>query len=199
MGLVQSPRRAKRWLLTVEILGWVAGIASLVYVGAQYADSRRGSREALDRFAELKATEKPEESPDLTLWSPQRIAAWQSTLTLPREVPLAVLRIPRIHLEVPVLEGTSGNSGIAGHRDGFFRGLKDLAAGDVLELQTREETRTYVVDRVVIVDPDDVSVLDDRSAPTLTLVTCYPFYYVGHAPQRWIVQGSLKAPEGRPS
>ena len=218
MGLVQSPRRAKRWLLTVEILGWVAGIASLVYVGAQYADSRRGSREALDRFAELKATEKPEESPDLTLWSPQRIAAWQSTLTLPREVPLAVLRIPRIHLEVPVLEGTSditlnrggghveetampgtsGNSGIAGHRDGFFRGLKDVGPGDTVELETLHEKQIYRIERAWIVNPEDVSVLDPTPEQAITLVTCYPFYFVGSAPQRYIVRAVRAEPHHVP-
>jgi sortase A len=195
-------------LLTVEILGWVAGIASLVYVGAQYADSRRGSREALDRFAELKATEKPEESPDLTLWSPQRIAAWQSTLTLPRDVPLAVLRIARIHLVVPVLEGTSdvtlnrgvghieetampgtgGNSGIAGHRDGFFRGLKDVGLGDAIELETLHGKQIYRIERAWIVNPEDVSVLDPTPEESITLVTCYPFYFVGSAPQRYIVR-----------
>ena len=104
MGFVRNPPRTHRLLLIVEILGWAAGLVCLVYVGAQYIDGRRGSQEALERFAELQATEKRTESPDLTLWSPQRIAAWQSTLTLPRELPLGVLRIPRIHLEVPVLE-----------------------------------------------------------------------------------------------
>jgi sortase A len=208
MGLVQSPRRANRWLLTVEILSWVAGIAAFVYVGAQYLDGRRGSREALDRFAELKAIEKPPESPDLTLWSSQRIAAWQSTLTLPREVPLAVLRIPRIHLEVPVLEGTSdvtlnrggghieetalpgtiGNSGIAGHRDGFFRGLKDVGPGDTIELDTLREKQIYRIERAWIVNPEDVSVLDPTPEQSITLVTCYPFYFVGSAPQRYIVR-----------
>jgi sortase A len=190
--------------LAVEILAGVAGIASLVYVGAQYLDGRRGSQQALERFAELKATS----SPDLTLWSPQRIAAWQRTLTLPGEVPLAVLRIPRIHLEVPVLAGTSdvtlnrgvghiedtavpgtnGNSGIAGHRDGFFRGLKDVGPGDLIELDTLQGTQNYRIERTWIVAPEEVSVLDPTPAQSITLVTCYPFYFVGSAPQRYIVR-----------
>jgi sortase A len=194
--------------LTVEILGWAAGITALVYAGAQYIDGRRSSQEALARFAALKATAKPLSSPDLTLWSPQRIAAWQGTLSLPREVPLAVLRIPRIHLEVPVLEGTSdlilnrgaghiedtalpgasGNSGIAGHRDGFFRGLKDVSPGDTIELDTIEEKQIYRIEQAWIVTPEDVSVLDPTPAQSITLVTCYPFYFVGSAPQRFIVR-----------
>ena len=208
MGFVHSPRRADRLLLIVEILGWAAGLVCLVYVGAQYIDGRRGSQEALERFAELRATEKPTDSPDLTLWSPQRIAAWQSTLTLPRDVPLAVLRIARIHLVVPVLEGTSdvtlnrgvghieetampgtgGNSGIAGHRDGFFRGLKDVGLGDAIELETLHGKQIYRIERAWIVNPEDVSVLDPTPEDSITLVTCYPFYFVGSAPQRYIVR-----------
>ena len=119
-------------------------------------------------------------------------------------MPLAVLRIARIHLVVPVLEGasdvalnrgvghieetampgTGGNSGIAGHRDGFFRGLKDVVLGDAIELETLQERQLYRIERVWIVNPEQVSVLDSTPAQSITLVTCYPFYFVGSAPQR---------------
>ena len=119
-----------------------------------------------------------------------------------------MLRIPKIRLEVPVLPGTddrtldrgvghiedtappgtAGNSGIAGHRDGFFRGLKDIAAGDVIELDTLQGKQVYRIERTWVVEPEDVSVLDPTPAPALTLVTCYPFYFVGSAPQRFIVR-----------
>jgi sortase A len=125
---------------------------------------------------------------------------------------IAVLRIPKLGLEVPVLEGTdaitlnrgvgriggtafpgqNGNIGIAGHRDGFFHGLKDIRTGDRIELRTAQRTDIYVVDRTVIVDPNDVSVLENGAAPRLTLVTCYPFHYIGPAPQRFVVEASLK-------
>jgi sortase A len=126
--------------------------------------------------------------------------------------PLAVLRIPALHLEVPVLEGTdevtlnrgvgriagtsspgeAGNIGIAGHRDGFFRKLKDIHAGDAIELATVSGTDIFVVDRIRITSPADVSVLRPRTKHSITLVTCYPFYFVGPAPRRFIVQASLK-------
>ena len=219
MGFVQSPRRADRLLLIVEILGWAAGLVCLLYVAAQYIDGRRGSQDALERFAELRATGKPTDSPDLTLWSPQRIAAWQSTQTLPRELPLAVLRIARIHLVVPVLEGTSdvtlnrgvghieetalpgtgGNSGIAGHRDGFFRSLEDVRLGDAIELETLQERQLYRIERIWIVNPEEVSVLDSTPAQSITLVTCYPFYFVGSAPQRYIVRAVRAEPRHVPS
>jgi sortase A len=115
------------------------------------------------------------------------------------------------HLEVPVLAGTDdrtldravgyiedtakpgteGNTGIAGHRDGFFRGLKDIATGDTIELDTLDAKAQYRVERTWIVNPDDVSVLDPTPTGALTLVTCYPFYFVGSAPQRFIVRAVL--------
>ena len=151
---------------------------------------------------------------DFTLWSKSRIEAYRLSLAQHFPVPLAVLRISSIQLEVPVLKGTDpltlnrgvgwiigttppnqlGNIGIAGHRDGFFRGLKDLKIGDDIELETRDKTYTFAVDNLQVVDPHDISVLAP-SAPSLTLVTCFPFYAVGNAPQRYIIHASRTDPE----
>jgi sortase A len=134
--------------------------------------------------------------------------------------PLAVLQIPRLGLVAPVfddtddrtlrrglgrikgtaLPGRTGNIGIAGHRDSFFRGLGKIERGDVIQLKTLTETDTYVVDQITVVDPSAVEVLRPRAMPSITLVTCYPFHYIGSAPQRFIVQASLtqtKRPDGR--
>ena len=206
--MVQSARTTRSTWLVAETLSLVLGVACLAYVGVHYVDRVLASRAALNRFAELKTLGTRTGTPELTLWSPQRIAAWQTSLTLPREEPLAVLHVPRIQLDVPVLRGTSdatldrgaghvegtampgtsGNSGIAGHRDGFFRGLKDVAIGDAIELETLQETQTYRIERTWIVKPDDVSVLDPTPEQSITLVTCYPFYFVGSAPQRYIIR-----------
>jgi sortase A len=103
----------------------------------------------------------------------------------------ATLRIAVGHIPGTRLPGQAGNVGLAGHRDSFFRGLSKLRIGDEIILTTREKTLRYIVESVRIVSPDDVSVLEDTSYPALTLVTCYPFYYVGPAPQRWIVKAHL--------
>ena len=95
------------------------------------------------------------------------------------------------HIEGTANPGAEGNAGIAGHRDGFFRGLKDIIPGDVIELDTLQGSDSYRVERVWIVDPEDVSVLDPTSTRALTLVTCYPFYFVGSAPRRFIVRAVL--------
>ena len=76
----------------------------------------------------------------------------------------------------------------AGHRDGFFRGFKDLQIGAEILIETLDGSQTYVVEDMTIVEPSDVSVLAPTEVPTLTLVTCYPFYFVGSAPQRFIVR-----------
>ena len=87
--------------------------------------------------------------------------------------------------------GEAGNTGIAGHRDGFFRGLKDIAPGDRIDLVLTSQTSHYVVENIQITSPDDVSVLQPTPKASLTLVTCYPFYFVGSAPQRYIVSASF--------
>jgi LPXTG-site transpeptidase (sortase) family protein len=103
----------------------------------------------------------------------------------------ATLRVAVGHIPGTRLPGQAGNVGLAGHRDSFFRGLSKVRIGDEISLTTREDTLHYTVESVRIVSPDDVSVLKDTSYPALTLVTCYPFYYVGPAPQRWIVKARL--------
>ena len=175
--------------------------------GALHLDRIAGGRHELERFTLLQAAAQTP-APDLKLWDPERVDAWRRALSEPAPAPLAVLRIPKIRLEVPVLPGTDdftlnravghiedtalpgtgGNSGIAGHRDGFFRGLKDIELDDVIELETLRGKEIYRIERTWVVTPDDVSVLDATPTRSLTLVTCYPFYHVGPAPERFIVR-----------
>jgi len=150
-------------------------------------------------------------APDFRLWSEKRIRAYQASLAAKVSPPLGILEIPALQLHVPVLEGTddltldrgvghipgtaalgeAGNAGIAGHRDGFFRGLKDVHVGDTIDVYTQRGRSRYVVDEIQIVSPDNVSVLAPRAEPSLTLVTCYPFYFVGSAPSRYIVHATM--------
>lgn len=131
-----------------------------------------------------------------------------------RVAPAALLRIPRIDLEVPVnigtgeavllrgaglidgtaLPGSDGNVGIAAHRDTHFRRLGELAVGDLIHLDTTGSARSYRVAATSIVAPEDVAVLAASVEPTITLVTCYPFRFVGAAPQRFIVRAVAESP-----
>ncbi len=150
-------------------------------------------------------------------WSPGRIDGYNESLQADAGPAIAVLRIPTIDLEVAVLSGTddvtlnravghiegtawpgqTGNVGLAGHRDGFFRGLKDVGPGDPIELLTATTTESWIVDEIRIISPEEVEVLQPTEAPTLTLVTCYPFYFIGSAPERYIVR-AIPAPSAGP-
>jgi sortase A len=195
----------RRLLLVAERTSWALGLVGLVCWAVYHIGVGSSTRHDLERFAARQVAATQADTPDLSLWSPNRVSAWHRAVSEPSE-PLAVLRISKIRLEVSVLPGTKdldrgvghiedtaqpgtdGNAGIAGHRDGFFRGLKDIAPGDAIELDTLHGKEVYRVERTWVVDPEDVSVLDPTPTRALTLVTCYPFYFVGAAPQRFIVR-----------
>ena len=124
---------------------------------------------------------------------------------------VGMLDVPRLQLSTPVIEGddtgtlrravghlpdtpmpwATGNSAIAGHRDGLFRPLKNVKIGDEIRFRTTRKEFRYRVTKTTIVKPDDLSVLAPQSGPaTLTLITCYPFYYVGSAPKRFVVHAA---------
>jgi sortase A len=101
------------------------------------------------------------------------------------------------HIEETARPGEAGNIGIAGHRDTTFRPLRRLRIGDALLLTTRGHVQEFRVSRLWIVEPRDVHVLHPTGRTTLTLVTCYPFGFVGRAPQRYIVRADLVGARGR--
>jgi sortase A len=98
------------------------------------------------------------------------------------------------HIPGTALPGEDGNVGLAGHRDTFFRKLRNIRPDDEIRVVTPDGAYTYRVQRTNVVNPSDVWVLDPTGEPTLTLVTCYPFTYVGSAPQRFIVRAALEQP-----
>ena len=92
------------------------------------------------------------------------------------------------HIPSTALPGQEGNVAVAGHRDTIFRGLRDIRKNDLILFETRAGKYAYRVERTEIVKPSQVSVLKAGSTRELTLVTCYPFHYVGSAPDRFIVK-----------
>jgi len=138
-----------------------------------------------------------------------------AAVPVPRNSLIGRLSIPRLGLEAMVREGDTagtlsvalghipgtampgqnGNVGVAGHRDTLFRGLGAIRRDDLILFQTRQGTYRYQVAATQVVKPTDVAVLRDGKFPELTLVTCYPFYYVGSAPERFIVKARLAADE----
>ena len=206
-------KRAVTWSLLM------VGIVLVAFYLVARTHSEVMSQKALRQFSALQAARpaakdplvEPKYAVNYDLWSTKRITAYEESLSQHFAPPVAVLEIPKIALEVPVFEGTDdltlnrgvgriigtarpgegGNVGIAGHRDGFFRGLKDITVGDKIDLRTLNGTETYEVTSILITDPTDIRVLDHGAVPALTLVTCYPFYFIGSAPQRYIVRAEL--------
>jgi sortase A len=210
---VRGFSRPERVLLFCGMLLVSVYIASRFY-SAIYSRSSLQSFWASQAVARTTVGTNPRSQssqPDFRLWSEKRIQKYQAGLLVKVPPPLGVIEIPSLGLQVPILEGTddltldrgvghiagtaspgeSGNIGIAGHRDGFFRGLKDIHVGDRIDLQSQQGISHYRVDEIQIVSPDDVSVLEPRTKSSLTLVTCYPFYFVGSAPSRYIVHATL--------
>jgi LPXTG-site transpeptidase (sortase) family protein len=102
------------------------------------------------------------------------------------------------HIEDTPFPGQPGNIGIAGHRDTTFRPVRRMRVGDPINIETAGKVYHYRITKTSIVGPDDVYVLDPTPQPALTLVTCYPFDFVGHAPQRFIVRAALVEETGSP-
>lgn len=192
----------------IELVLLKTGLVLFVLYAVLRVDAIAGGAKDLAWFADTQ--------PDTSLWSASRLDLYRSAAVAAPD-PLAGMLIIRsldlvvplyadtseVHLnrgvgliEATALPGTAGNVGIAGHRDGYFRALKDIAAGAIIELRTRDRRYQYRVSDVHIVTRDDASLLRGTQAPTVTLVTCYPFYFVGSAPRRFVVRGTLIAAHG---
>jgi sortase A len=213
--------------LIVELGCWIVGIALIVTYFAATTGLENHRQQGIELFAQARAAglaghrleDLPLAGQIMSVQGAQAAAPTPTpaTATDADSLPIAVLRLASVGLEVPVysdiselnlsrgagwIEGTAapntgGNMAVAAHRDRFFRPLKDVQVGDILELESLTGHGEYRVSRIVIVDPDDVSVLDDTPESTVTLVTCYPFYFIGNAPQRYIVQATAGEQPGK--
>ena len=154
--------------------------------------------------------------PDYSLWDPTQVRDYEAALEADYPPPLGILTISSLDIQVPIFNGADdhildrgagrikgmgkmdgvGNLGISAHRDSFFRGLKDIEVGHEVLVQNTRGVDRYAVSEIRIVDKHDHSVLEETGDKRLTLVTCYPFYYAGHAPKRFIVTALPVAPIG---
>ena len=176
----------------------VMAIACLAWFGWRSYDIQRQQSKATAEINRILETTTPESG--------------AGDATLPHLPPvdglIGELEIPRLHLSAPVKTGDdenvldfsvgylpdtplpwlSGNSAFAAHRDRLFRPLEGIRQGDEIDLSTLHGKLRYRVLRSFVVDPNDVWVIGPVPHVNLTLITCYPFYYVGRAPHRFIVQ-----------
>ena len=192
----------------IETTLWLFGLLCVSIFGFNKIQSAHAQSAAISNL-EAQWREEATVGPDQSLWSAKRIEHHEQVRAESDALsPLALMSISSVGIRVAVFEGTSdrvlnlgagrvpgtgefgaaGNLALAGHRDGFFRGLKDIAIGDDIKLRHGDGIVNYSVTEFFVVDPDAVHVLEPTEDATLTLITCYPFYFVGHAPQRFIVR-----------
>jgi sortase A len=197
-----APTRIRSLVRWTERLLFVTGIFALGYVGLTLIEARlyqvsakRSLENQIQRQLETGELEKQPQ--EMQPKPPVKPGDLLGRLDIPRlSLSVAVLegtgsrmlRLGTGHIESTPLPGEPGNSAIAGHRDTFFRGLKDIQKGDEIEFQTATGLFRYQVDWVKVVAPDETSVLAPSPESAITLVTCYPFYFVGPAPKRFVVR-----------
>jgi sortase A len=181
----------KDWIAWTLIAGGLISLAKVGLDAARAAVYQRQYRSALHEAAQSQPS----------------LVAGTAASPSPGQ-PIGWLEIPRIRVSAAVVHGDSeallktaighlpntplpwsgGNSALAGHRDTFFRPLRDVRLGDTVRLKTPAGQLEYRVRETFIVDPEDVWVLESTPAPMLTLITCFPFDFVGKAPRRFIVR-----------
>jgi sortase A len=204
------------WILGIASLGmW--GYSSLARVLYQAYESRSfdraaGSSAPLDRSApavELRSNDgiasigrvdrAPASEPPFSTEIIGRLSVPKLHLSaMVREgIDANTLRLAVGHIPTTALPGQAGNVGVAGHRDTFFRGLKDLKAKDVIQFSTPNGRFNYEVESLKVVEADNVGVLAPSGENSLTMVTCYPFSYVGPAPKRFVVTARQVSPQVR--
>jgi sortase A len=201
-----------------QILKWaqrvlnVCAVLLLGYCGFALVDSwifqRRESRD-LDRLlrdqrAASEGMPQPESSSSPRVAPAAAADGLIGRIKIPRLLLSAVvfegvdkttLRRAVGHIPGTALPGQPGNVGLAGHRDTFFRPLKDLKIKDEVQLSTLGGDFKYKVESIWLVQADDVGVLASAGENMLTMVTCYPFSFVGPAPERWIVRARQVSPQ----
>jgi sortase A len=195
-GVSRSGSKKVRWLLAGS------AIAVIVAAVAVFTGYWRGQQQA----PQMAHVEK-KSAPAITVLANEAQPTPSQQPRVHRGDVLGRIEIPRLHVSTKILEGAeeaqlklgaghvpstalpgaNGNVAIAAHRDKFFRALRNIRANDEITLHTPHGNYRYVVRRTEIVTPRDVRVLRQTAHAQLTLVTCYPFYFVGHAPKRFIV------------
>ncbi|MGA8408036.1 MAG: class D sortase [Candidatus Acidiferrales bacterium] len=186
-------------LRAVEVCLWIVAIASLGFCSIAYGSAAVHQAREKAILAEMRA------NPGVHGVGGAGVRASQPKAA--NEVLLGLLEIPRLdtsaiveegvstgtlwkavgHMPGTALPGQSGNAVLAGHRDTYFSGLGDLKVGDLVGFKSPTATYSYRVESARVVEPDDDSVLSASKDATLTLITCYPFHYIGSAPQRYVV------------
>jgi sortase A len=186
-------------------ISWLLIVIGLLMTGYgvyNYSLSRLGQEEAQQQFAKEEEPVPPK-VPAPPLYDPYKPGDPVAKLSIPRlDKTLYViegtdqgsLKKGPGHMPGTALPGAAGNCVIAGHRDTHFRMLSEVQVGDEVDLDTRYGTFKYHIRSMHVVLPTNVSSLKPTRDPELHLITCYPFYFVGHAPKRMVIEAVMDKP-----
>ena len=198
-ALARVAKRSRSWLERGLLLAGVAGLGlyALAWGDARWVQAVEGHRlaaavqAARQQVAGLVAGTGPAETPAPEpgdLLGRIDIAGADVSSVILEGTDDGVLRHAVGHITGTALPGDAGNVVLAGHRDSFFAGLRNVAPGDLITLTTPATTQVYRIEQTRVVVADDVALLAPTEGATLTLITCYPFHWVGPAPRRFVVR-----------
>jgi sortase A len=219
--MANRPRRAAVVLRTLEVLLLTIGLVSVAWYATAHTSAIREQvalSEELDRLVASRAAASAQPTRPTTTSTTSTTSSTTDAFRLKAEATgvkkglIGRIEVPRIkmsavaregidvrtlrvavgHIPGTALPGQPGNAGFAAHRDTFFRPLKSVREGDEIVVTTPGGVYRYAVTGTSIVEPRDVAVLEPTADAILTLVTCYPFEYIGNAPQRFIVRAALR-------
>jgi sortase A len=204
MNLAGVPTSHARQLRTRALraayyLFLAVGIAALTYAGYSLVDAHAFQARAQNRFEKSRAqnvsqSEEPELVREGGVLGEMEVPRLGLKIVVVQGDSNRILRRAVGHIPETALPGQSGNVALAGHRDSFFRPLRNIRSGDAITFKTRNAEFQYQVESTAVVQPGDVSVLQASSGRILTLITCFPFYYVGAAPNRFVVRARQVGP-----
>ena len=164
------------------------GIFALAYAGIVFADSQIYQAVEIQKFERASPPPIPRTLAEGDMLGELQVPRLGLKAIVVQGDSTADLRRAVGHLSNSAMPGERGNVALAGHRDTFFRPLRDVRLGDEVRFQTRERSFVYVVESIEVVGPADIRVLETSTGHDLTLLTCFPFHYVGPAPNRFVVR-----------
>jgi len=164
------------------------GILAMGYAGFVFADSHAYQAIELKKFKQAGLLSEPHILAEGDVIGEIQVPRLGLNAIVVQGDSSANLRRAVGHLSKSALPGEWGNVALAGHRDTFFRTLRDIRLGDEIKFKTRERSFEYLVESIEVVSPTDIRVLKSSTGHDLTLLTCFPFHYVGPAPNRFVVR-----------
>jgi sortase A len=163
------------------------GVLALGYAGFVFADSHVYQALEMKKFKQAGLLSEPHILAEGDVIGEIRVLRLDLNAIVVQGDSPANLRRAVGHISTSALPGERGNVALAGHRDTFFRPLRDIRLGDRVNFNTPHHSFEYIVDSIDVVEPHDIEVLEPSTGRELTFVTCFPFHFVGPAPKRFVV------------